>query len=235
VITGVAFCPQAPALVPAVGRGVDAELGPVRTACREAIRRVTAPGVRLVVVGGADRAGEYPPSARGSFAGYGVELALSLGRDGGDAAAELPPSLTVGAWLVRDALGPDSGASGFATASGAEDPPDWHSGADTALVVVGDGSARRSAKAPGYADPRSAVFDADLVAALASGEAHRLRDAVSADGPAGQLAGELLVGGTSAWRLTAGQTEAAGGYRAEVLYDDAPFGVGYVVAAWTAP
>src|SRR5690606_36799316 len=39
------------------------------------------------------------------------------------------------------------------------------------LVVVGDGSARRTEKAPGYLDDRAAGFDAAIEGALSSGDA----------------------------------------------------------------
>lgn len=222
MITGAAFCPQAPALVPDVGRGADAELGELRAACRTAIRRVAAAGSRIVVVGSAPHAASYGPSSRGSFGDVGVDLVVALGSD--DAGPiDLPPSLSVGAWLVRDALGPGSGARGYAVATDGEptgfDEP-------TALVVVGDGSARRTEKAPGYLDPRAAEFDAGVAEALRSGRPERL-DVDTA------TAAELLAAGAPAWRQAA-RLLAGPGYAAELLYDAAPFGVGYFVAAWTA-
>ena len=43
------------------------------------------------------------------------------------------------------------------------------------------------------------------------------------------LAEELWAGGTAAWRAVAA---LAGAWRGEVLYADAPYGVGYAVATW---
>lgn len=174
MITAVAFCPQAPALVPEVGRGLDAELGPVRDACRAALRRVLADGARLEVIG--------TDEAR-----------------------------AIGDWLVRD--------TGVA-------PPVLDS-SSTALLVLGDGSARRTEKAPGYLDERATGFDAGIAEMLASGDPARL---ASIDAGVGA---DLLAAGVTAWHQVAARL-AGEQFTAEVTYDDAPFGVGYFVAVWTA-
>lgn len=95
----------------------------------------------------------------------------------------------------------------------------------TALVVFGDGSARRSEKAPGYYDERAGAFDASVARALGSGD----RDALAAL-DAG-LGDELLAAGVPAWHEAAALL--TGSWSAELTYDDAPFGVGYFVAVWT--
>ncbi len=71
-----------------------------------------------------------------------------------------------------------------------------------ALLVVGDGSARRSLNAPGYYDPRAQEFDASTAAALRCGDT----DALLRLDP--ELASELLAAGRAAWQVAAG---AAGG------------------------
>jgi hypothetical protein len=92
------------------------------------------------------------------------------------------------------------------------------------LLVMADGSARRTLKAPGYLDERSAPFDRRIEAALATGD------------PAGlialepQLAVELLVAGRAAWQVMAGA--ATGGWQADLPYSADPFGVWYPVATW---
>lgn len=224
MIEAVAFCPQAPALVPAVGRGLDAELGQARAASRRAIRATARGDRRLVVIGSGEQTRRYLPTAHGTFAGFGVPLTVGLGSDE-PGPVELPPALTVAAWLLGDALGPGCGASG------------WTAGADplrlgvdpdvaTALLVVGDGSACRTEKAPGYFDPRAERRDRAIADALRAGEA----DALHADSG---LDDELLVAGSRAWAAAA---ELLGGrrYDADLLYEGAPFGVGYFVATWTA-
>jgi hypothetical protein len=223
VISAVAFCPDAPALVPQVGRGLDRELGDVRAACRTAIRRGAGLAERIVVLGSAPVTQRYEANARGSFAGYGVALTVALGTDE-DGRVELPLSLAVGAWLLRDALGPDSEATGWSIGREAADlalPADRA----TMLLVVGDGSARRSEKAPGYLDPRAAQRDERTAQALRSGDADRLH--------AEPDDAELLVGGSRAWDAAASAVGGGAAWSADLYYEGAPFGVGYFVALWT--
>lgn len=94
-----------------------------------------------------------------------------------------------------------------------------------AFLVVGDGTAKRTLKAPGHLDDRAEAFDAAVVDALRSGDAA----ALGALDPG--LAAELWVGGLAAWSAVAALT---GPWRAELLYADAPHGVGYAVATWVS-
>jgi hypothetical protein len=224
MIEAVAFCPQAPALVSEVGRGLDAELGEVRATSRAAIRRVAARADRIVVVGSAAQTRRYETSARGTFAGFGVPLEVGLSpADAGP--VELPSALTVAAWLLRDALGQNTAATGWSVGPAAG-PVGLDAGGRTALVVAGDGSARRSEKAPGHLDPRGADRDRWTADALRCGAGDALHSHPGLDD-------ELLVGGSAAWDAVAWDTEALT-WDAELLYDGAPFGVGYFVASWTA-
>jgi len=175
----------------------------------------------------------HSPVARGSLSGYGVSLDVHLGSPACGGAAELPLSLTVGAWLVDQALGPSTGAVGFsvgpdfAASRAAVELLAMAESAPLALVVMGDGSARRSTTAPGYLDPRAGPFDAEVAAALSHGDGEALADLDEG------LGAELLAAGVPAWRA-AGALLAGGSYDAELLYADAPYGVGYFAAAWTA-
>lgn len=84
---------------------------------------------------------------------------------------------------------------------------------ETGVLVVGNGSGRRTEKAPGYFDERAEGFDAALRADLGAAD------------PA--LADEL-------WADVAALSELDGRKLADadVLYDDLPFGVQYWVAVW---
>lgn len=221
MISGVAFCPHPPALVPAVAQGAAPELDGLRAACRTAIERVVRGGERIVVLGSGATTAHHEATARGTLAGHGVPLEVALGAEA-TGPAELPLSLTIGAWLLREYAGPGTGATGWSVADdGAQvELPD--DAEPTALLVMGDGSARRSTAAPGYLDPRAEQFDAALARALAAGDA----DAI------GLGDDELLVAGGPAWRAA---SRALSGTRwdAELLYADAPYGVGYFVAVWT--
>jgi hypothetical protein len=233
VIVAAAFLPNPPLLVPAVASGASAELEPLRDACRAALRRVNGSGAtRLALLGSGDTSAMHSPVARGSLSGYGVSLDVHLGSPACGGAVELPLALTVGAWLVRDALGPSSGAVGFSVGpdfSGSRAAVDLLALAESSpvgLIVMGDGSARRSTSAPGYLDPRAEPFDIGVETALATGDV----DALAALD--GQLGAELLASGVPAWRAAA--AVLSGEYTAELLYADAPYGVGYFAAAWTA-
>ncbi len=95
-----------------------------------------------------------------------------------------------------------------------------------ALVVMGDGSARRSLSAPGYLDDRAEGFDAALAGALASGDPAQLAAIDAA------LGDELLAAGVAAWH--AASDVLVGKYEASLTYEAAPYGVGYFAASWVA-
>ncbi len=224
----VAFCPHPPLLVSEVGAG---EPVTVRAPAIAAVRWLAGSAIsRIVLLGAADTLACYGPGAAGSFAGYGVGLGVRFpGEPDADrASGPLPLSLAVGAWLLQQASWTGV-VAGLACDAQAALP----SGFDRlrpgdGLLVMGDGSARRTEKAPGWLDDRAAGFDAAAGAALAAGDPDRL-GRLDLD-----LGHQLLAAGLPAWRaasrLLAGTT-----WRAEVSYDDAPYGVGYLVATWSAP
>lgn len=111
--------------------------------------------------------------------------------------------------LASDATGGSGARVGAAlvAAAGAEVVVDG----ETGVLVVGNGSATRTEKAPGHLDERAASFDDALRASFAAADAG--------------LAAEL-------WADTERLGELPPIAEAEVLYDDAPFGVQYWVAVW---
>ena len=96
-------------------------------------------------------------------------------------------------------------------------------GEPAALLVLGDGSARRSVAAPGHLDERAVPFDDEVVRAVRDGDL----PALAALDPG--LARELMVTGRPAWHVLCGAL-GPGRPVTEVLYADAPFGVAYLVA-----
>ncbi|GIH13745.1 hypothetical protein Raf01_19170 [Rugosimonospora africana] len=94
-----------------------------------------------------------------------------------------------------------------------------------ALLVMGDGSAYRENPATRYGDPRAEKFDATAAGALAGADL----DGLMRLDPS--LAADLGVAGRAVWQALAGAASGAD-WRAELLYDAAPYGVGYLVAAW---
>ena len=94
-----------------------------------------------------------------------------------------------------------------------------------ALLAMGDGSACRTEKAPGYFDPRAEAFDDSVAAALAAADV----DALAALDP--RLAAELWCAGRSAWQVLAGLVRADGrAWCCDVVYNEFPYGVTYLVA-----
>lgn len=233
VISAVAFCPHPPLLVPAVAAGAADDLDGLRQASLRAIGALVATGDQLVLLGSGPASLAHSPLARGTLAGYGAPVEVHLGSPacGGD--LELPLSLTVGAWLVREAAGPQSGALGFsvgpdfAGSRAAVDLLALAQSRDLAVLVLGDGTARRGVKAPGYLDERAAGFDETVLAALREGDAAALERLDA------ELGADLLAAGVPAWRAAGGLLDGTD-WQAELLAADDPFGVQYAVALWTA-
>lgn len=235
MLVAAAVCPAPPLLVPEVAAGAAAELGDARTACSDALAVLAAsrPDL-LVVVGPADRdhRGPYPQGARGTFRGFGVEAGVQLGT-GDEGPRLLPPSLAVGAWLLAHARWGAAPVEGLGVGEPLDTADCLEAGralaardARVALLVMGDGSACRTLKAPGYLDERAAAFDAAAARALGAADTAALA-ALDAG-----LAAELQAAGRAPWQVLAGAAEGAG-LDGRLLYEDAPYGVGYFVAAWS--
>ncbi len=232
MLVAAAVCPHPPLLVPEVAAGAAAEIEELRQACRTAVGHLyDASADQLVVVGNGPIPGTADPTATGSLAGYGVPVRVALGSRPGDGPSNLPLSVTIGTWLLREA-----GHTGQVHARVVTDNATPTECAElgariaafpgrTALLVMGDGSARREARSPGYVDDRAVPFDESVADALAKAD----RAALAALDPA--LATELWVAGRAPWQVLAG---AAAGqeWRSDLLYADAPYGVGYFVASW---
>jgi hypothetical protein len=222
-VLAAVVCPHPPLLIPEVAAGAAGELGELRAACAAAIAAGLGAGSERVVLVGAGRATHpWPADAADALADLGMPKP----------AGELPLSLTVGRWLL-DRTGWDGPRELHAIAAAADVAECAGLGASLAagppalLLVLGDGSARRSLAAPGHLDDRAAPFDADVAAALAAADT----DALLKLDP--DLAADLLVAGRPAWQVLAGAVQAAGGSWAGTLHHDAaPYGVGYLVASW---
>jgi hypothetical protein len=232
VILGAAFCPHPPAVIPALAQGAAGDFEPMRTACEQVITHLHATGPdQLVIIGTGSESRLFSPLARGSLAGYGVPVEAQLGAPGCGGPADLPLSLVIGGWLTSRALGPRNGAigvsvgPGFAASRVAADLVGLATDRLLALVVMGDGTARRSRAAPGHLDERAAAFDAVVRVALRAGDGATLNQLDA------ELGTALLAAGTAAW-IAAGGLLAGADYDAQLRYDDAPYGVQYFVASW---
>ncbi|AEM81847.1 class III extradiol dioxygenase subunit B-like domain-containing protein [Streptomyces violaceusniger] len=254
MLIAAAVCPCPPLLVPEVAAGAAPELDGLRAACAEAVRAVAAARPeRLIVVGPAERAGRGPHAqgAAGSFRGFGVELDVRLAASppdgvsvGDDAAgrspspplaSSLPLSLAVAAWLLEHAgWDPAVPVEGLGVGEPLAAERCIEVGRELAgraeriaLLVMGDGTACRTLKAPGYLDERAAPFDAEVARALAAADTGALAALDE------ELAYELKAAGRAPLQVLAGSAEGAP-LKGELRYDEAPYGVGYFVASWSS-
>jgi len=232
MIVAAAICPSPPLI--ASGITGQAEILPeLRAACAAAVADLlaAAPDV-VVVVGPADATTSFDPTGALSLASYAPAL-----RANGHVPSTpaLPLALGIGGLLLDEA-----GYQGPRTYQGiAEYEPAAAclalgakiatAAPRVALLAMGDGTARRSASAPGYLDERAAPFDEAVERAVRAADL----SALAALDPT--LAADLLAVGRPAWQSLAGALATphpggAGPLQTEVLYSDAPLGVAYLVA-----
>jgi hypothetical protein len=224
-VVAVAFCPTPPLLLPEVAGRARSDTAALRRACAEAIEGLA--GVRpefVVVVGDGVPAGvRYGQGDAGDLRGFGVDLEVPFSGGARPGGRRLPLAHTVGAWLLDEA-----GHAGARLGVGPEDLADALTvlPGSVGILAMGDGSARRTLKAPGYLDPAAEPFDAAVAAALAGGDATAL---AALDADEGR---RLLAAGVPTWRAV-GAVLAGPTVTARLHFDDAPWGVGYLVADWS--
>jgi hypothetical protein len=221
-IAAVAFVPAAPLLVPQVAGGSAALDEPMRAASLEAVAlALDYRPAEVVVVAPTTSVGEWAQDATWDFAGFGVS------RTPPDSRPVLPWSLGIGAWLLDEAgwdgprryLGVTHGNVTAGVAGEAD--------IATVVIAVGDGSACRTERAPGYLDDRAEPFDEVIAGLLARG------DAAGLGGLDDELASDLLCAGLPVWRWVAAAVADAEITAADLAMHVAPYGVGYFVARWS--
>jgi len=225
VIRAAAVCPHPPLLFRELA-GIQDAAQNLREACLNAVREVLTPAPDVVVaVGGDVASASWDPLLEPRPGGFGRAAGTSRGG--------LPLSLGVGRRLLADAgwTGPvelravawdTSEAEVAGVAAELATRAD-----DLVLLVLGEGSARRGDKAPGYVDDRAFGFDAETGRALGEGDPAGLlrQDA--------RLADELMVAGRASFWVMAAAVQAQGRpVKANLGYSDDPFGVMYFVATW---
>lgn len=232
VIVATAVCPHPPLLLRELC-GAQDTVSELRSACRQAVGALMAARPdTLVVLGGAERTQAWDPTLPVGVRRFGTTTAPD--------AVVLPQSLAVARRLLDETgwagalrmqavawdADPDVVAGVADTVESAAGDPDGR----VALLVLGDGSARRGEKAPGHLDGRAVAFDDEVGRALAEGDAAALTrvDPLLAD--------QLLARGRASFAvLGAIVSRQAVQPRASVLYRDAPYGVMYTVALWHLP
>ncbi len=236
MLVAAAVCPHPPVLVPEVAVGAAAELAGLRGACDDAVRTLLAASPdQIVVVGNGPRTEELPGDVGGDLRRYGVDV-----RAGGDSSV-LPLSLTIGAWLL-DRSGTTTTRRYVSVSP--EEPPDRIAaiGAEAvagerrvALLVMADGSARRTETSPGPYHPEAQAFDTRVTEALTTLDTETLlaidEETCRTLWAAGRRGWQALAGAVAADPATAAALRGA----AHVSYDEAPYGVGYVVITYHRP
>jgi hypothetical protein len=245
VITGAAICPPTPLLAREL-TGREPVVPELRQACAAAVERLVRSGPEVIaVVGPGHRTATWAAGGRLNLAGFAPALGLrggprrsGPGRESGTGPVAGPragagPSLPFAVGLGTRLLDEGGYRGPRLLRSVHHDEPAagcLRLGADlgrlgdrVGLLVMADGSARRSLRAPGYLDPRAAAFDAALERAVRDGDLGPLRAMDQA------LARELLAAGRPGWQVLAGAMPGRAP-TAEILYADDPFGVFYLVA-----
>ncbi|WP_433217915.1 hypothetical protein [Microtetraspora malaysiensis] len=168
---------------------------------------------------------------------------MGRGRPGGPGRPRPPLSLTVGRWLLDRADLPGPGPAVRFEAVAIDAPPDEcaalgakiaRAGDRVAVLAMGDGSARLTEKSPGYLHPAAAPYDEMLADALGNARVDRLAVLDPAEAADLWVAGRAVFQALAAAAGARDESIAAGGLRGELLYQDAPYGVGYLVARWSA-
>ncbi|MGY0500470.1 hypothetical protein ACWZHB_18440 [Nocardia sp. FBN12] len=242
-----ALVPSPPMLVPELcgrvpvsGSDPDDPIVVLRTAALAAAATLAATADRWIVVGVGSHDRIYGCATRGTFRGFGADVVVGLGPAGaepGPADAQLPLPVLIAGWL-REQVAP--GISVRARLFAADATAAACSEAGRALraeldserepygvLVVADGAATLTVKAPGYLDERAPMVQHDLDAALRSGS----RAGLAALEP--DLCAALLVDGRAAYQVLGGLFAADPvDPQVRTLYQDAPFGVGYDVSVW---
>ncbi len=194
----VVFVPSAPFLLPGLGGG-PADL---RAACERAVEGLEGP---ISVLGAARHHGITTGSVD----------TTPWGTRGARSPDPLPLALAVGATLLA---GREHVLVGVV---------DGRVPLDGDVLVVADGSATRTDKAPGGFDPRAEAFDEQVARSLRTGDPAGL---LALD-PA--LAAELWVGGLTAWQVAA-RSLLHRQWQGSCHWTGAPYGVFYAVATWVS-
>lgn len=217
MIVHVASCPHPPLLLPGVTGGPVPEVDKLRAACAVVVERLVAaePDV-IVAVGSGTHTRRWSRQAPSPSFG-------SCGEPVGDV---LPLSLAVARELLTSVPQVELHGVGEAEDCGAYGRRLAARPERLGLLVMADGSARRSPKAPGYFDDRALNVDQEIEDTLRTADFDRLLQLRP------EVARDLLIGGRASWQVLAGACESLA-VRAECHYSDDPFGVWYPIFDWT--
>jgi hypothetical protein len=227
VLAAIALTPSAPVLVPELAGAAAAEVAEFHDAVIAAA--ATLPD-RWIAIGVGQTDQTFEPATRGTFAGYGIDVPVTLSADAPDAVTDLPLCALIAGWLRGQAnpaarlevrvYSPDHDVDA-ALARGRALRDAINEAADPiGVLVVADGANTLTQSAPGGYDPDSEPVQFALDDALATGNAVALTRLPN--GVIGRVAYQVLAG------LTEPKPRAAKGF-----VRGAPYGVGYFVGTWT--
>lgn len=218
----IAISPSTPLLVPELGGEVAEETADLREAAITAARSLPT---RWIAIGVG--AGRYRGEVLGTFAGYGVDVRVSLGPVAAPIEpVELPLPVLVAGWLrARAGAGEvevrlvgaahgDGVALGRALRAEMEAQPK-----PPGVLIVADGANTLTDKAPGGYRPEAQRAQLALVDALTRGDAAPLHHSPD------------VITGSAAYQVLAGLV-GSDAVEARCLYQGSPHGVGYFAGTW---
>lgn len=228
MLGAIAIIPSAPVLVPELAGAAAAELADLRAAVFAAATALPACWVAVGAGPAADHDTVFPPDLVGTFAGFGVDVAVRLSRRA-HRPAQLPLCALLAGW-VRDQVRPDAQVWVHTCAADAEPAAAAARGAalraeierspePTGVLVLADGANTLTPAAPGGYRPADLEVQQALDDALGRGDA----GALTALPP--------QVVGRAGLAMLAGLV-GRGPQAAKELYRGAPFGVGYFAGVW---
>ena len=215
--SSVILMPGAPVLVPELSGAAAAESAIQVDVLRGLIRDAARSASRIVVLG-SDPEERKLADVSSSLTRWGADVRVGRPGDPPVPHADVPEAALL-AWWLLDLAGTELPRSfiGVARDSGSVPPV----GEDDLVVVVADGPASLTARAPIPEDPRGVALDAQLAAWLRAGG--ELPD------PGAETADAIGWWSRPAWLAL---SELVAGRAAGDTLSWAPFGVGYHGARW---
>ena len=213
----VVLIPGAPVLVPELSGAAAADSARQVEHTRELIHEASRDRTRVVVVG-TDQQLRAGAGTRTSLIRWGADVSVGRTQDPPAEPGTVPDAALI-AWWLLDTSGSDLPRTFSGVYGQSPTPPEADRG--DLVVVVADGPASLTPRAPVPEDPRGVALDAAL--------ADWVRTGGDLPDPGPDVAEDIGWWTRPAWRVLAG---LVGHRRAAESVSWAPFGVGYHAARW---
>ena len=228
-MSAIAIIPSAPVLVPELAGAAADEVAELRAAMVAAVAALPPRWVAVGVGPESTADGVVGPDGVGTFAGFGVDLAVRLSPQASAQPGELPLCALIAGWIRAQAQ-PDASTevrvyaeshdAQTAIALGRRLRGEIDESAEpTGVLIVADGATTLTPAAPGGYHPEDADVQRALDDALACGDVAALTRLPE------QVRGRVAFG------VLAGLAEPVP-RSAKELYRAAPYGVGYFAGVW---